>query len=878
MKKNLLTLVMLFIAASTFAQVSVTGVIIDADNGEPLIGATIFVEETSEGTFTLLNGEFDMPLEKKGEYNLRLSYIGYITKNMKVSANGDVDLCTIELEANSVGLNEVKVVADVAIGRETPVAVSTISIRQIQEKLGNQEFPEIMKAAPSTYVTKTGGGFGDSRINIRGFDARNTATLINGVPVNDMENGWVYWSNWAGLNDVTRIIQVQRGLGASKLALPSLGGTINIMTKTSDMERGGNAYLYTGNDSYLNYGVTLSTGQDENGWASTVALAKTNGNTFVDGSEFESYSYYISLSKRLNDKHSFLFSIFGAPQTHGQRRTMLSIEDYQNNKRGIRYNRDWGYKAGEVYNLNTNFYHKPQAIFNHFWTIDEKTFVNTSIYGSIGTGGGTGGYGNTDKFSGSYLLDGQINFDRIVEENIAAGAAGAETIMRSSNNNHSWWGILSTYKKELNDNIKIQAGIDGRYYKGEHYREVTDLLGGQFYYEEGVDVNKPYKIVKEGDKIAYHNDGLVSWGGGYLTGEYSTGNLDAYIATSASLKSYKRVDYFNYFSDNLIDKINKDAALEAQYLADLGESDFNRAMEGTDSEWVNFFGYVIKAGANYNLTETMNLFLNTGYFERQPDFDAIFLNYINNVNDEAENEKVFNIELGYGFQNKYIKASASLYHTLWLDKTLTQSYATEVDGFTTFYNANILGVDAKHQGIEFELQAQPTSKFWIHASATIGNWRWNNNVEGVDIYDDDQVYQETIDVYVKDVHVGDAAQTKFFLGLSYEILPKLKFGLDFYHNDNLYANFEPADRGEDSQIDGENPDSWKLPDYQLFDANISYDFKVNKLDATFYAHFYNLFDAEYVSEAEDGSGHDWQSASVYYGFGRTWSMGLKIRF
>lgn len=107
--------------------------------------------------------------------------------------------------------------------RQTPVAVSTIRASVIQEKLGNQEFPEILSTTPSIYATKQGGGFGDSRITIRGFDTQNSAVMINGIPVNDMENGAVYWSNWAGLSDVTTAIQVQRGLGSSKLAVSSVG-------------------------------------------------------------------------------------------------------------------------------------------------------------------------------------------------------------------------------------------------------------------------------------------------------------------------------------------------------------------------------------------------------------------------------------------------------------------------------------------------------------------------------------------------------------------------------------------------------------------------------------------------------------------------------
>ena len=58
--------------------------------------------------------------------------------------------------------------------------------------------------------------------------------MINGMPVNDMENGAVYWSNWAGLSDITSAMQVQRGLGASKLAIASVGGTINVVTNSSE--------------------------------------------------------------------------------------------------------------------------------------------------------------------------------------------------------------------------------------------------------------------------------------------------------------------------------------------------------------------------------------------------------------------------------------------------------------------------------------------------------------------------------------------------------------------------------------------------------------------------------------------------------------------
>ena len=128
-------------------------------------------------------------------------------------------------------------VADIAKDRKTPVAVSTIKEAQIVEKLGNQEFPEILKSTPSIYTTKGGGGFGDGRMNVRGFDTNNSAVMINGVPVNGMEDGAVYWSNWSGLSDVTSAMQIQRGLGSSKLAIASVGGTVNIITRAADKKK-----------------------------------------------------------------------------------------------------------------------------------------------------------------------------------------------------------------------------------------------------------------------------------------------------------------------------------------------------------------------------------------------------------------------------------------------------------------------------------------------------------------------------------------------------------------------------------------------------------------------------------------------------------------
>src|SRR5690606_16443720 len=110
-------------------------------------------------------------------------------------------------------------VIDMEEDRKTPVAVSKISYKEIQQKSGSQDFPEVMKNTPSVYVASQAGGFGDSKVYVRGFDQTNTAFLLNGQPINGMEDGNMYWSNWSGMTDVASSVQVQRGLGSSKLAI-----------------------------------------------------------------------------------------------------------------------------------------------------------------------------------------------------------------------------------------------------------------------------------------------------------------------------------------------------------------------------------------------------------------------------------------------------------------------------------------------------------------------------------------------------------------------------------------------------------------------------------------------------------------------------------
>ncbi|PHO00236.1 TonB-dependent receptor, partial [Rhodobacteraceae bacterium 4F10] len=204
--KNVLLVALFFVTATVLGQTKITGTVVD-EMGEPLPGANVVVKGTTNGSATDFDGKFILNASSNTGAVV-VSFVGYTIK--EVSFSGASDLGTIALEPSNV-LSEVVITGliDIAKDRETPVAVSTIKAAEIQEKLGSQEFPEILNNTPSVYATKSGGGYGDARINIRGFSQENIAVLINGVPVNDMDNSSVHWSNWAGLSDVTTAMQVQ---------------------------------------------------------------------------------------------------------------------------------------------------------------------------------------------------------------------------------------------------------------------------------------------------------------------------------------------------------------------------------------------------------------------------------------------------------------------------------------------------------------------------------------------------------------------------------------------------------------------------------------------------------------------------------------------
>lgn len=881
------------------------GTVID-ELGDPVVGATVAVKGTTTATATDIDGQFNLKVPASAK-NLTITYVGYKPQTLAVKAN----MGQIKIEPDSKMLQDVVITQSVARTRETPVAISEINAATIETKLGNQEFPEVLKTTPGVYATPDGGGFGDAKINMRGFKAANVAVLVNGIPMNDMEWGGIYWSNFVGLTDVTSSMQSQRGLGAALMSAPSVGGTINITTRGLDAKRGGKVWYGMGNDNLNNIGFSVSTGLMKNGWAITILGSRKWGDGYIQGTPFNDYNYFVNISKKLGDNHQLGFTAFGSTQQHDQRNSAngLTIEgwqnvkDYMNGESQYRYNPVYGFdNEGRVRTSNRNKYHKPILSLNHIWQINELSSLSTAVYVSLSKGGGYSGQGREVTWNGNRLsysswygansgvlstlfrrADGTFDYGAIQDMN-AASTTGSNLVMSESNNSHEWYGLVSTYKNTLiPGKLTLTGGIDFRYYVGHHNNKIVDLYSGEYYMDDSsrgdvnpalnsaaADPNWKYQKLGVGDIVYRNYNGHTHTEGVYAQAEYKLfeGKLSTILSGSLNNTTYQRVDHF-YYDD-----------------------------AHAKSKTVSFLGGTIKAGANYNINRYNNVFINGGYISRAPFFSggAFLQSTTSNVtNPNALNEKIGTIEVGYGYHSPSFSMTLNGYYTLWMDKTSTRRSEIRTGANAgQYYVMNMEGVDARHMGVELNFKWIPFRWIDIDGMLSLGDYQWNSNATGYFYNEMGQPIKNELGeiasgvmapdhakatLMQKGVKVGGSAQITSSLGLSIRPFKGARIGADWVVAANNYSDYTLSSFVPNQDITVSDP--WKIPWGNQFDLSASYNFKIGGVNATLYGNVYNVFNHYFVKDAYTycSTPGTWDNAfRVFYSFGRTFSLRLKVTF
>lgn len=877
MRKYLLSLFMavftLFALAQTSsAQVIVKGKLLDATTQDPLVGATVLLKGTTTATSAALDGSFKLKLNSAGG-TLVISYVGYVSKEVEVT--GD-NVGVIMLSPNSASVKEVVVTANpsLKINRETPIAASSVNQVYIDEKGAGAEYPELMEMTPGTTVSRVGGGYGDSRITIRGFSSNNTALLINGIPVNDPEAGTIYWNDWAGLQDITTSMQIQRGLGASTIAVPSIGGTINITTRSTEANPGGVVSQSVGSYGAEKTLVSYATGLSDNGWASSFLLSRTTGTSpSGQGLYYTGYNYFANISKVLSKNQSLSIDFMGAAQRHGQRYTRTNtISTYRNAPQGTRYNSDWGYLNGQVYSAEQNYYNKPLASIKYNWSIDQNTTWSTVAYGTWGSGAsdflgaksGTnvtlapGSSTEVPRIGGTYS---PIDFNAIVKSNSSTADGSANYLMEDANNVHQQYGLISSLTKKVG-NITYLAGIDMRYYTGEHFYTATNLFGANYWQDTysasavSGNINNPDAQVTTGGKFLDDYRYFIQQEGVYAQAEYKKDALSAFLTLAGTNTGNRREDYFNYLSN-----------------------DPNR-----ETKWLNFLGYQAKGGANYNLDANNNIYANVGYIQRAPLVAALFLDKENHINPNGRPEKLLDYELGYGYISALFSLNANAYMATYKDISKVYEVGTaNQDG--TVNTANVNGLGERHEGIELEAKLHPAQWVTIGGMFSINNYEYTSNTASGQITDPTGKTTNVPTLYLKGLPIGavgsstpTSAQTTAGGDVEFKVLPQVKLGATYLYYARYYATYDLT------SITSAGYTPYKLPNVGTANLDVVYRFKMAGFNAEFVGNVYNLFNTQYIGDAYDTSavGTNYvtrtKNLGVFYGAGRYYMTTLRFKF
>ena len=440
----------------------------------------------------------------------------------------------------------------------------------------------------------------------------------------------------------------------------------------------------------------------------------------------------------------------------------------------------------------------------------------------------------------------------------AVNANGSAYGIRNSINNHEWYGVLSTLNRQLTSNLNF--GVDARTYKGTHFREMRELIGAAYYKDPfnanaTVDANATSywnvtKVTPVTNRVAYDYDGLVDYYGTFGQLEYSKNKLSAFISGAVNETKYGRVDRYN--------------ATHTAY----------------NAQKVSIDGFNLKAGANYNLDEHNNLFVNVGKYSRAPYLSFIYNgtttttnpNSGNAVNKPIKNEEAQSVEAGYGYRTHGFRFKLNGYYTEFQNRSLTSPLLTNADG--TQYRALISGQGALHKGVEANVDFDITKAIEVNGFASFGDWKWKGNAAAV-VHDDVKNTDTKVNVYSDNLYVGDQPQTQFGGYVRIQISKNLDFSTIYTYNAKYYAYYDPSSRTNPAVT----AQPYKLPDFGVGDARIGYKFKISKLPAYAQYQVYNVLDKNYWVEANDGSGTAAGTlGSGFKGWGRTSNVSLKINF
>ena len=911
MRKFSQVLFIVFLPIFLFAQNTISGTVTDASTGEALAGANVVVVGTSMGAAATADGSYSISNVPDGSYTITSSVIGYADGSQSVNVSGDATV-NFSLSVSALELSALEVLASRA-GEKTPVAYTNISKAEVEARLGSQDIPMILNTTPSVYATQQGGGAGDARINVRGFNQRNVAVMINGVPQNDMENGWVYWSNWDGVGDATSSIQMQRGLSAVNLATPSIGGTMNIITDPTAMNRGGKFKQEFGAGGFLKTTANVNTGIINDKMAFSATIVRKTGNGIIDKTWTDAWAYYFGASYAINDKNRVELYAIGAPQRHGQNLykqnagvydpdfakkmdgydggedgAIWNKKDYPNSSGEFTapeagfgssdprlFNQNWapvnssykgkqywymyGAKTTDRYDPNfinerENFFHKPLVNLNHFLTINDNMRLSTIAYWSGGSGGGTGTIGSIVTRDATGKSDTYGSAAQSGKHKFYYGPSPwtrdwNEQIAINSSNSTSYWWQGSAKTKQVGESIGIL--------RNSINRQSTIGVISKLNYEINSNLQTQFGIDWRTAGIEHAREVRDLLGGNFYM-NYANKNFPNGVKSElGDIIAYHNdttVDWLGFYGQGNYTSgpLNAYGMIGTSSIKYSYQDHFTVANEKITSP--SIAAMQVKGGVMYDVNENISVFGNLGVVEKPPIMDNVIY-FDGTVASDPANEKFQSMEFGMNFNTAKYAVKASYYDTQWKNRNLTKSVTTGQGSSGDTDVIFLTGVDQSHTGFEVEGSAQVIDMLRLDFAASFGTWQFVGDASGnYQEYTETGTKQTTYTYALKDLYVGDMPQTGFVLGATITPMSGLMAQLVYNSYDKNYADWSPAAR-EVKGGEADRAQVWMAPKYSKMDFHASYNLPMQIAGANLqlFAHVFNLTDETYIQDAVDNS-------------------------
>ncbi|MCR5076841.1 MAG: TonB-dependent receptor [Prevotella sp.] len=654
----------------------------------------------------------------------------------------------------------------------------TFTEAQLGEDNDMSDNVTILNSNSNVYASEVGYLYSPMRFRYRALNQKYNDIYINGTPMNDMETGQFRYSMVGGINQQTRNVDFALPFENNNFSMTGLAGSNNYDFRAGSMAAGHRITLSAANRNYTLRGMyNYASGFNAKGWAIAASVAYRWANRgYVEGTFYNSLSYFFGVQKKWNNGHSLSLSTWGNPTERASQGASTDeaywlANDYQ-------YNPYWGYQNGHKRNSRVVNDFAPSAILTWDWDINKNMKLTTSLFAKYSMYKSTKlNYNNSDNpqpdywknLPSSYFdvwnegdsryrtsqafadwktavawwgnkANRQIQWDRLYYANRQAAVNGQDALyyVQAKHNDNFMTTLSSTFTDHIGKDKLLNIGFSLGQNLGRHYQTMEDLLGAKSFHNVNTYAIGTYAA--NDPRVQYDLNTMGTQGLGSLVYEGDRFGYDYNLNVRRGLL------WSNY--SQTIGKFYYMIAAKLGYDNMYRHGHMRNGMFANNSFGKSKHADFVSGGMKFNGTWTIGggntVSLGLGYEHRAPNASTAFASPEMN-NDfivNLRNERIFSSEISYQYSGSWLHANLSGYYNHLTHGTEWQNFY--FDDANSFTYVSMTNIKKNFYGIELGLDFKLTSFLDFKA---LGTWSEAENINNADV-----IYMNsTQNTYHKDV-------------------------------------------------------------------------------------------------------------------------------